>query len=162
MQEIQLLKVIEQDARISVTDLADILNSTPEQVDGGMKKLAEEKVICGYHTVINWDKTNQDHVMALIEVNASPERDCGYDKVAEKIYRYPEVSNMYLISGRSEFIVIVKGRTMREVADFVGQKLAPIEGVKGTATYFVLKQYKVEGVIIDQQEDDQERLLVTP
>ena len=122
MQEIQLLKAIEQDARISVTDLADILNSTPEQVDGGMKKLAEEKVICGYHTVINWDKTNQDHVMALIEVNASPERDCGYDKVAEKIYRYPEVSNMYLISGRSEFIVIVKGRTMREVADFVGQK----------------------------------------
>lgn len=109
MQEIQLLKAIEQDARISVTDLADILNSTPEQVDGEMKKLAEEKVICGYHTVINWDKTNQDHVMALIEVNASPERDCGYDKVAEKIYRYPEVSNMYLISGRSEFIVIVKG-----------------------------------------------------
>ena len=102
MQEIQLLKAIEQDARISVTDLADILNSTPEQVDGEMKKLAEEKVICGYHTVINWDKTNQDHVMALIEVNASPERDCGYDKVAEKIYRYPEVSNMYLISGRSE------------------------------------------------------------
>ena len=74
MQEIQLLKAIEQDARISVTDLADILNSTPQQVDGEMKKLAEEKVICGYHTVINWDKTNQDHVMALIEVNASPER----------------------------------------------------------------------------------------
>lgn len=162
MEEIKLLKAIEQDARVSVADLADILNSSEESVDAQMKKLYEEKVICGYHTVINWDKTNQDHVMALIEINASPERDCGYDKVAEKIYRYPEVSNMYLISGRSEFIAIVQGRTMREVADFVGQKLAPIEGVKGTATYFVLKRYKVEGVIMDQPEDSQERLLVTP
>ena len=124
MEQLKLLKAIEQDARISVTDLADILNSEQQQVEATMKKLAEDHIICGYHTVINWDKTNQDHVMALIEVNAYPERDCGYDKVAEKIYRYPEVSNMYLISGRSEFIVIVQGRTMREVADFVGQKLA--------------------------------------
>ena len=162
MEELKLLKAIEQDARISVTDLADILNSEQQQVEATMKKLAEDHIICGYHTVINWDKTNQDHVMALIEVNAYPERDCGYDKVAEKIYRYPEVSNMYLISGRSEFIVIVQGRTMREVADFVGQKLAPIEGVRGTATYFVLKQYKGEGVVMDQPEDDQQRLLVTP
>ena len=93
MEELKLLKAIEQDARISVTDLADILNSEQQQVEATMKKLAEDHIICGYHTVINWDKTNQDHVMALIEVNAYPERDCGYDKVAEKIYRYPEVSN---------------------------------------------------------------------
>ena len=157
-----LLSLLETNARYSTKDLADVLLEDEESVIHTMSELERKKIICGYHTIINWDKTNQDHVMALIEVNASPERDCGYDKVAEKIYRYPEVSNMYLISGRSEFIVIVKGRTMREVADFVGQKLAPIEGVKGTATYFVLKQYKVEGVIIDQQEDDQERLLVTP
>ena len=157
-----LLSLLETNARYSTKDLADVLLEDEESVIHTMSELERKKIICGYHTIINWDKTNQDHVMALIEVNASPERDCGYDKVAEKIYRYPEVSNMYLISGRSEFIVIVKGRTMREVADFVGQKLGPIEGVKGTATYFVLKQYKVEGVIIDQQEDDQERLLVTP
>lgn len=162
MNEVQLLKAIEQDARISITDLADILNSSADEVTEHMQALVKDKVICGYHTVINWDKTNQDHVMAMIEVTAAPERDCGYDKVAEKIYRYPEVSNMYLMSGHSEFTVIIQGKTMREVADFVHQKLAPIEGVKGTATYFVLKQYKVEGVIMEEQEDSQKRLLVTP
>ena len=162
MEEIRLLKAIEQNARVNVTDLADILNTTEEEVKRSMSHLEEEKIICGYHTVINWDKANHEQVMALIEVNAAPERDCGYDKVAEKIYRYPEVTNMYLISGRSEFIVIIKGRTMREVADFVGQKLAPIEGVKGTATYFVLKPYKVEGVVVEKTEEDEQRLVVTP
>lgn len=162
MEEIKLLQAIENEARISVCDLADILNSNEEEVSATLKSLEKQKIICGYHTVINWDKACKDHVMALIEVSATPERDCGYDKVARMIYRYPEVSTCYLMSGRSEFTVIIKGRTMREVADFVGQKLAPIEGVTGTVTCFVLKPYKVEGVVMEDEEERSSRLVVTP
>lgn len=162
MEEIKLLQAMENQARLSVTDLADILNSSEEEVAETINTLEKEKVICGYHTVINWDKANKDNVMALIEVSATPERDCGYDKVAKEIYRYPEVSTCYLMSGRSEFTVIIKGKTMREVADFVGQKLAPIEGVTGTVTCFVLKPYKVEGVVMEEEEEQPERLVVTP
>lgn len=162
MDEIQLLQAIETDARISVTDLADILNSTETDVENSLKQLQKDNIICGYHTVINWDKTNKEKVLALIEVNATPQRDCGYDKVAEAIVRYPEVSSLYLMSGSFEFTVIIKGKTMREVADFVGQKLAPIENVRGTVTHFVLKQYKVEGVLLHEEEGGQNRLTVTP
>lgn len=162
MEELMLLRVLENSARTATTDLADILNADEEEVKEKIEDLEKRKVICGYHTLINWDKTNHDSVMALIEVSATPERDSGYDQVAKQIYRYPEVSTCYLMSGRSEFIVIIKGRTMREIADFVGQKLAPIKGVTGTVTCFVLKEYKIEGVIMEEDEDKTERLVVTP
>lgn len=162
MDELKLLHVLENDPRISVTDLADILNESEETVLRTKLRLEADKIICGYHTVINWDKTNKDHCMAMIEVGAQPERECGYDNVASEISKFPEVSSLYLMSGKSEFLVVINGKTMREVADFVGQKLAPIEGVKHTITCFVLKPYKVEGVIIDEEEVSHERLIVTP
>ena len=162
MEEIKLLQAIENDARISIADLADILNHSEMEVQAELEHLQAERVICGYHTVINWDKTSKEKVIALIEVNAIPERECGYDKVAEAIVGFPEVSSLYLMSGSFEFTVIIKGRTMREVADFVAQKLAPIDGVRGTITHFVMKQYKVEGIVIGSDQDEDERLVVTP
>ena len=162
MDELMLLEALEQNARLKVTDLADILNSNEDDVRKTIDRLKKDKVICGFHTVINWDKANKEKVVALIEVNATPERDKGYDSVAEQIVKYPEVSSLYLMSGKYEFTVIIKGKTMREVAEFVGSKLAPINGVKGTVTSFVLKQYKIEGVLLDEQKASQTRLKVTP
>ena len=162
MDDVRLLKVLENDPRISVRDLADILNETENNVLEVKRRLEKEKVICGYHTVINWDKTNHDKVQAIIEVSAKPERDKGYDNVAMRIARYPEVKSLYLMSGKSEFIVMIDGKSMREIADFVGQKLAPIEGVTQTVTCFVLKQYKIEGVVMDEKTLEDKRQIVTP
>ncbi len=159
MDEIKLLNILKNDPRISTEDLADILNESEEDVLKTKLKLEKDKVICGYHTIINWDKTNTEECSAIIEVSAKPERDKGYDEVASRIARYPEVKSLYLISGRSEFMVLIDGKTMREVADFVGQKLAPIEGVSATVTLFVLKKYKIEGVVLDEKEKD-ERMLI--
>ena len=161
MDDVRLLKVLENDPRISVRDLADILNETENNVLEVKRRLEKEKVICGYHTVINWDKTNHDKVQAIIEVSAKPERDKGYDNVAMRIARYPEVKSLYLMSGKSEFIVMIDGKSMREIADFVGQKLAPIEGVTQTVTCFVLKQYKIEGVVMDEKTFEDKRQIVT-
>ena len=162
MDDVRVLKVLENDPRISVRDLADILNETENNVLEVKRRLEKEKVICGYHTVINWDKTNHDKVQAIIEVSAKPERDKGYDNVAMRIARYPEVKSLYLMSGKSEFIVMIDGKSMREIADFVGQKLAPIEGVTQTVTCFVLKQYKIEGVVMDEKTFEDKRQIVTP
>ena len=162
MDDVRLLKVLENDPRISVRDLADILNETENNVLEVKRRLEKEKVICGYHTVINWDKTNHDKVQAIIEVSAKPERDKGYDNVAMRIARYPEVKSLYLMSGKSEFIVMIDGKSMREIADFIGQKLAPIEGVTQTVTCFVLKQYKIEGVVMDEKTFEDKRQIVTP
>lgn len=162
MDTTQLLKLISQDARMEVTDLAKALNETNDTVLDTLNELEKEKIICGYHTLINWDKTNTDHVMALISVKVSPEREFGYDRIAKTIYRYPEVDTMYLLSGDKEFVVIIHGRTMQEIAHFVGSKLACIPAVTGTNTAFVLKEYKVNGAIFDDEKQEQERLLVTP
>ncbi len=157
MDEMKLLDVLSLYPRASVTDLADILGESEENVESSMKDLEEKKILCGYHTVINWDKTNIDHVDAFIGVSAKPERGRGYDKIAERIAKFPEVSALYLTSGTSEFLLSINAKTMREVADFVGDKLAPIDGVASTVTMFVLKKYKVNGVIMDMEpeiEDD--------
>ncbi len=159
MNEMQLLKVLQNDPRIEAKDLADILNESVEQVEETWQKLVKEKVICGYHTVINWDKTNHEIVNAIIMVSAKPQRDVGYDHVAEKIARFDEVTSLYLMSGGSEFIVILEGKSMREIADFVAQKLAPIEGITSTVTTFILKKYKVDGMLMDEEELKDERQL---
>lgn len=157
-----LLDLIKYNSKMEITDLASALNECEQDVQNTLKDLEKNKIICGYHTLINWDKTNTDRVMAMIEVKVTPEREYGYDRIAKSIYRYPEVDTMYLLSGNTEFIVIIHGRTMQEVAQFVGSKLACIPAVTGTSTAFVLKQYKVDGVVFDEDKEKQERLLVTP
>lgn len=157
MDEMKLLDLLIQNPRNSVSTIADILGESEEEVEKARKKLEEEKIICGYHTVVNWDKTNLNHVDAMIGVSAKPENQTGYDRIAEKIARFPEVSSIFLMSGNFEFIVNVNGRTMKEIAEFVGSKLAPIEGVTSTTTMVTLKKYKVNGVNLDLKsstEDD--------
>lgn len=163
MEEKILLSLIDKHARREISDLAAILQESEENVLNTLSQLEREKVINGYHTVINWERANVDRVTALIDVTCTPERDYGYDRVASMIYHYPEVETMYLISGRSEFIVVVNGKTMQEIANFVGAKLATVEGVTGTSTNFVLKNYKTAGIVLDQiNEEKSERLIVTP
>ena len=142
MDENLLLSLIENNAKMEVVDLAAALNETEENVDKTIKDLEKNKTIYGYHTLINWDKTNHDVCTAVIQVNAKPERDYGYDRIAKKIYNFPEVDTMYLLAGNYEFLLIVKGKTMVEVAKFVNSRLAVIEGIERTATMYVLKQYK--------------------
>ncbi len=162
MDEMRLLQLLTDNPRTSVTDLADILGENEKDVSDEVKKLEDNKVICGYHTVINWDKTNVEHVDAIIGVKASTERGKGYDNIAERIARFPEVSGLYLVSGGTEFLVNINAKTMREVADFVGEKLAPIEGVAGTVTMFVLKKYKVNGIAMDlEKEVEDDRQIVS-
>lgn len=147
---------------MEVKDLAMALQESEENVLNTMSDLEKRKVICGYHTMINYDHLNKDDVMALIQINAAPEREYGYDRVAASIYKFPEVDTMYLLSGAYEFLVIIKGKTMQDVANFVASKLAIIESVTGTSTYFVLKQYKNNGIAFVEDEDPNERLVVTP
>ena len=162
MDELRLLHLLGDNPRITVTDLADLLGESEENVDKAMCDLERNKVICGYHTVINWDKTNEEHVDAVILVSAKPERNTGYDRIADRIARFPEVSSVYLMSGTSEFMVNVNGRTMREVSDFVGQKLAPIESITATVTCFVLKKYKVNGINMEiETEVTDERAIIS-
>lgn len=159
MDEKQLLHILEDHARISNRDLALMLNETEEAVAAAIEDLERRKVIAGYHTVINYDHAEQDEVTAIIEVNSVPERGKGYDRVAGMICKYPEVKSLQLISGHTEFLVMVSGSSMQEISDFVGSKLAPLEGVRGTSTIFVLKNYKKDGLILDEPNEKQEERL---
>lgn len=143
----ELLRILENDARLSPEALALML----DKETGDIKKMIEDYenngVILGYRTVIDWDKTNSEYVCAMIELKITPQRDRGYDDVAEKIYNYPEVESLYLMSGGFDLAVFIKGKTMREVAFFVAEKLATIEDVISTSTHFMLRKYKENNVI---------------
>ena len=123
--------------------------------------MEKENIICGYHTMINWDKTSDEKVTALIEVKVTPQRGMGFEKLAERIYQYSEVNSMYLMSGAYDFTVILEGKTMREVAQFVSEKLATMNYVLSTATHFILKKYKDHGTVMCEKPED-ERMLITP
>lgn len=163
MDDKLLLAVMQKNARIKMRDLAAVLDESKEDVINRVTELEKEKVIAGYHTIINWDKSNTDIVTAMIEIKASPEREYGYDRIASRIYKFEEVESMYLLSGRYDFVCMIKGHTMQEVAHFVASKLAPISGVIETATTFVLKPYKNSGIVMVEDEDGKnDRLVVTP
>ncbi len=126
-----------------------------------ISNMEKEGIICGYHTLINWDNTSTEKVVALIEVKVTPQRGMGFDKIAERIYQFSAVSAVYLMSGSFDFTVIVEGKTMREVAQFVSDKLSPMESVLSTGTHFILKKYKDHGTILTENKTD-ERQLITP
>ena len=157
----ELLEVLEKDSRISLQDLSIMLGEPEEAIAKEMKAMEEEKIIAGYHTMINLDKTNDEKVTALIEVKVIPQRDEGFDKIAKRIYEFEEVSSVYLMSGAFDLTVIVEGRTMKEVALFVRQRLAVLDPVTSTATHFVLKKYKENGIFMESEKKD-ERMLVSP
>ncbi|NLC19911.1 MAG: Lrp/AsnC family transcriptional regulator [Clostridiales bacterium] len=157
----QILKAIDKNSKISAADLAIMLGSTEEEVKAVIKELEDEKIICGYPTLINWEKIQCERVTALIEVKVTPQRGLGFDKIAERIYKFDEVQSVYLMSGGFDLTVILEGKTMREVANFVSEKLAPMEAILSTATHFVLKKYKEHGLPLVQTKTD-ERMLITP
>lgn len=157
----EILEAIENNCKITTVDLATMVGSNESDLAKEILEMEKEKIICGYHTLINWDKTNTDKVTALIEVKVTPQRGQGFDKIAERIYRFKEVRAVYLMSGGFDFTVIIEGSTMKDVALFVGQKLAPLESVQSTATHFVLKKYKDYGIILEDETKD-ERMAVTP
>ena len=150
-----ILKVLEDNANLTCEQLAALC----QKEAGDVKKYIEEQekagVILGYKTMIDWDKTDREYVSALIEVKITPQRDRGFDRVAERIYNYPEVQSLYLMSGGYDLAVMIEGKTMKEVAYFVAQKLAPIEDVISTATHFVLRKYKDKGIVYGVAEVDE-------
>jgi len=157
----EILELLENDARLTFKQLAVMIGKEESEVAGLVKDLEKNKIILGYHTFINWEKAGEEKVSAVIEVKICPQREVGFDAVAERIYRFPEVTTVRLVSGAYDLVVMVEGDTLKEVANFVSQKLATIEHVLSTSTHFVLKNYKIQGTIIEDGEEDR-RLVITP
>ena len=150
----KLLRLIENDATLTPKELALMLEKEEGDIKNVIRQLEKDGVILGYKAVIDWDKTETETVTALIEVKVMPQRDDGFVKIAEKIQNYPEIKGLYLMSGGFDFTVLIEGKTMKEVAYFVARKLAPIEYVTATATHFVLKTYKYNGVVYNSPKKD--------
>lgn len=157
----KILTFIEKNSRIDLNELAIVLGVEESAVVNELEKMEEEHIICGYHTLIDWDKVGIEKVTALIEVRVTPQRGMGFDKVAERIYNYPEVNSVYLISGGYDLMVTIEGRTLREVSQFVSDKLSPLDSVLSTKTNFILKKYKDHGTVMAEKTKD-ERILMIP
>ena len=150
-----LLKIMEDDATLTPAQLAVMLGKEEGEIRDLIQKYESEGVILGSKTMIDWDETDREYVTAMIEVKMTPQRDRGFDRIAEKIYQYPEVQSVYLMSGGYDLCLIIEGRTMKEVAYFVAHKLATIECILSTATHFVLRKYKDKGVVYGAPEVDE-------
>lgn len=157
-----ILRNISKNSKLTASDLADMLDSSEREVKKEITNMEREGIICGYPALVNWDKTDCERVTALIEVKVAPQRGLGFDKVAERIYQFEEVESVYLMSGGFDLTVIIDGRSMKEVANFVSTKLSPLESVLSTATYFVLKKYKEHGLPMEKKKSTDERMLITP
>ena len=157
----KLLSIIEKNSRIDLKELAIMLNSTEIDVANELQKLQEDGIICGYHTLINWEKTDIEKVTALIEVKVTPQRGQGFDRIASRIYNYPEVRDVYLISGGFDLLVTLEEKSLKEIAQFVSEKLSTLDSILSTATHFILKKYKDHGTIVDEKIED-EREVVSP
>ncbi len=156
----EILQLLSEDARLTPTQLAERVGRPVAEVQEIIVKLEKSKVIRRYKTVIDWEKAGVEHVFGFIEVRCSPQRGVGFDAVAERIMEFPEVHSLYLMSGAYDFLVVVQGKTMRDIAYFVAEKLAPLDNVISTASHFVLKRYKVDGDIMIERSEVQ-RLPVT-
>ena len=157
----QILINLETNSRIDLKELAVLLGTDEVTIANEVAVMEREKIICGYHTLVDWDKAGVELVNALIEVRVTPQRGKGFERIAERIYNYPEVTAVYLISGDYDFLVSMEGKTLQGVSRFVSEKLSPIEEVVGTATHFILKKYKDHGTVMGRKNVD-ERMLVTP
>lgn len=159
--ELSILEILFNDSRTTPEQIAVMTGSDVEEVTAIIRSLEAQKIILKYPAMINWDRVETDKVEAVIEVRVTPQRDAGFDAIAEQIYRFEEVSSVYLMSGAYDLMVIVKANNMKQLALFVAEKLSTLEHVLSTATHFVLKKYKLEGVIFEDKHRD-ERLVVSP
>ena len=159
--ETSLLDILKEDCRIPLEKISVMTGASLEEVAEAIRNLEEKKIILRYSPVINWDRTDRERVEAMIVVRVTPQRDMGFDAIARRIYRFDEVKSVYLMSGSYDLLVLVEARTLKELAAFVSGKLSPLETVTGTATSFVLKRYKEEGVIFENDDADR-RLVISP
>ncbi|MEK3733907.1 MULTISPECIES: Lrp/AsnC family transcriptional regulator [Paenibacillus] len=159
--KLKVLDLLKEDARRSPALLSTLLGVEEEEVKTAIAELERDHVIVKYATVVNWGKVDDEKVTALIEVQITPERGRGFEGIAERIYLFPQVKSVYLMSGAYDLLVEVEGANLREVANFVSEKLSPIDSVLSTKTHFILKKYKQDGIIFEEREEDN-RLLISP
>ena len=157
----QILSIIEKNSRIDMKELAVLMGMEEIDVANELAAMEAEGIICGYHTLVDWSKTSNEKVSALIEVRVTPQRGQGFDNIAERIYKYPEVNAVYLISGGFDLLVSLEGKSLKEVSTFVSEKLSTLDSVLSTATHFILKKYKDHGTILAKNHTD-EREIITP
>lgn len=157
-----ILAFLEKNSRLSVKKLAVLLDLPEEKISNEMNAMEEEHIICGYNTLVNWNKVGREFVTALIEVKVTPQQGDGFDKIANRISKYDEVKGIYLMSGGYDFTVIVEAKEMKDVAAFVSGKLATLSNVLSTQTHFVLKKYKEHGSALEAAELEDERMIVSP
>ncbi len=156
----EILRILDKEqGAVNVAKISRMLGKSEEEVSAALRDMEEKNIIAGYKTIVNWDKTDRDVVTALIELKVTPQRGEGFDKVAKRIYKYPQVKALYLMSGAYDLSVMIEGKSMKDVALFVAQKLAPMDGIISTATHFVLKPYKMEGIILEDNEKDTRQVI---
>ena len=156
----ELLSILEKNSRIDFKELSVLLGISEEEVLNEISQLEKDGVICAYHTLINWEKTDIESVTALIEVKVTPQRGQGFDRIAERLYNYPEVKSEYLISGGYDLLVTLEEKSLKEIAAFVSDKLSTLDSVLSTATHFILKKYKDHGTIINKQVKDEREVII--
>ena len=162
-EELEILKLIEENHKISEETIALMVMSSEETVRKTIKKLEEEKIIVSYPALIDWSKVEgQENIIAMIDVKVTPKRGVGFDEVAERIYRFPEVTSLYLMSGAYDLSITIEGQTMNQIATFVAEKLSTIDNVISTTTHFMLKKYKHDGVVFGSGDDKDRRMVITP
>ena len=157
----ELLELLEKNSRMSTSAIASMLGKSEYEIENEIKRLEKNKIILNYSTIINWEKFGDDTITAMIEVNLTPQREVGFDAIAERIYRFDEVRTVYLMSGSFDLLVIIEGKSLKDIANFVATRLSTIEGVTQTRSHFLLKAYKKDSVIINDEEEDR-RLVVSP
>nr|WP_256522299.1 Lrp/AsnC family transcriptional regulator [Halobacillus sp. A5] len=158
-----MLKLIEKDANLEAEKIAKLMGKSIDEIRALLRELEEKKAILGYSTLIDWAKVlDVEEVTAMVDVKVTPARGVGFDKVAERIYRFPEVKAVYLMSGAYDLSVSVKGKTMTEIGNFISEKLSTLDSVLSTTTHFVLKRYKHDGIILHDDDDDDKRIVVSP
>lgn len=155
----EILKLLENDCRNTPAQIAAMLGASEDAVSAAIAELEADKTILGYKAMVDWDKTGEEIVTALIEVKVTPQRGDGFDRIAERIYQFEEVESMYLMSGAYDFTVIISGRTLKEVANFVSARLSTIDGVIGTATHFILRKYKEKHSVFENIPVQEERMI---
>lgn len=156
----EILKILDKEqGKISREKIAQMLGISVEEVDAKISEMEKRNIIVGYKTIVDWDKTDEDFVTALIELRITPQRGEGFDRVAERIYKYPQVRSLYLMSGAYDLAVTISGKSMKDVALFVASKLAPMDSIISTATHFVLKKYKEEGIVFEADEKDTRQVI---
>ena len=155
----QILEILDQNAEVTAAQIAAMLGTDEEMVVRAIEEMTDNKTILARKTIINWDKTDKDSVRAVIELKVTPQREFGFDRIAERIYKYPQVKSLYLMSGAYDLLVIIEGASLKEVAQFVSAKLAQLDSVVSTATHFMLKTYKDENILFEDKEEDDRQVI---